>query len=48
MLEVALNTRHEINITVNLGRDGNTPLFFIIKEAKETVLDFLKRAVGVW
>ena len=26
----------QINFTVNQERDGNTPMFFIIKEAKET------------
>ena len=28
------------NFTVNLDRAGNTRMFFIIEEAKETVLDF--------
>ena len=32
----------QINFTANLDRDGNTTMFFIIEEAKETVLDFLK------
>ena len=30
----------QINFTVNLDRAGNTTMFFIIKEAKETMLDF--------
>ena len=30
----------QINFTVNLDRAGNTTMFFIIEEAKETVLDF--------
>ena len=30
----------QINFTANLDRDGNTTTFFIIEEAKETVLDF--------
>ena len=30
----------QINFTVNLERDGNTTIFFIIEEAKQTVLDF--------
>ena len=30
----------QINFTENLDRDGNTTMFFIIEEAKETVLDF--------
>ena len=30
----------QINFTGNLDRDGNTATFFIIEEAKETILDF--------
>ena len=30
----------QINFTANLDRKGNTTMFFIIEEAKETVLDF--------
>ena len=30
----------QINFTVNLDRVGNTTIFSIIEEAKETVLDF--------
>ena len=30
----------QINFTANLDRDGNKTMFFIIDEAKETVLDF--------
>ena len=30
----------QINFTVNLDRAGNTTMFFIIEEAKETVSDF--------
>ena len=37
----------QINITANLDRDGNTTMFFIIEEAKETVLEFLKGNVKV-
>ena len=33
----------QINVTaINLDRAGNTTMFFIIEEAKETVLDFHK------
>ena len=35
----------QINSTANLDRDGNTTMFFIIKEAKETVLDFSQGTV---
>ena len=37
----------QINFTGNLERDGNTQMFFIIEEAKETVLDFSKGTVKV-
>ena len=30
----------QINFTENLNRDGNTKIFFIIEEEKETILDF--------
>ena len=30
----------QINFTANLDKTGNTRMFFIIEEAKETVLDF--------
>ena len=35
----------QINFTGNLDRDGNIQIFFIIEEAKETVLDLLKGTV---
>ena len=37
----------QINSTANLDRAGNTTMFFIIEEAKETVLDFSQGAVKV-
>ena len=37
----------QINFTANLYRDGNTAIFFIIEEAKETVLDFSRGTVNV-
>ena len=37
----------QINFTANLDRAGNTTMFFIIEEAKETVLDFSQRTVKV-
>ena len=36
----------QINFTVNLDRAANTSIFFIIKEAKETVLDFSQGTVN--
>ena len=38
----------QINFTANLDRAGNTTMFFIIEEAKETVLDFSQGTVKVF
>ena len=35
----------QINFTANLHCVGNTTMFFILEEAKETVLDFSQGAV---
>ena len=35
----------QINFTGNLDRAGNTTIFFIIEEAKETILYFLQGTV---
>ena len=37
----------QINFTANVDRDGNTTIFLIIKEAKETVFEFSKGTVKV-
>ena len=37
----------QINFTANLYKEGNTTMFFIIEEAKETVLDFSQGTVKV-
>ena len=37
----------QINFTANLDRNGNTTMFFIIEEAKETVLKFSQGTVEV-
>ena len=37
----------QINFTANLDRAGNTMMFFIIEEAKETVLNFPQGTVKV-
>ena len=37
----------QINFTANLVRDGNTAIFFIIENAKETILDFSQGTVKV-
>ena len=36
-----------INFTTNLDRAGNTRIYFILVEAKETILDFLQGTVKV-
>ena len=38
----------QINITENLDRAGNTRIFFILEEAKETVLDFSQSTGKFW
>ena len=35
----------QINFTANLDRNGNIAMFFIIREAKETVLNFSQGTV---
>ena len=37
----------QINFTANFDREGNTTMFFIIEEAKETALDFPQGTVKV-
>ena len=37
----------QINFTANLDRAENTTMFFILEEAKETVLDFSQGAAKV-
>ena len=37
----------QIIFTANLDRDGNATMFFIIKEAKGTILDFSQGTVNV-
>ena len=37
----------QINFTANLDRAGNTRTYFILEEAKETVLDFSQGTVKV-
>ena len=46
-LDADPNKIQQINFTANLDRDGNTTMFFIIEEAKETVLDFSQGTVKV-
>ena len=37
----------QITFTANLDRAGNTRVYFILKEAKETILDFSQGTVKV-
>ena len=37
----------QISFTANLDRGGKTRIYFILEEAKETVLDFLQGTVKV-
>ena len=37
----------QINFTANLGRPGNTKIYFILKEAKATILSFVQGTVKV-
>ena len=41
-LDADLKAIKQINFTVNLDRAGNTRFYFILQEAKETVLNFHK------
>ena len=46
-LDVDPRPIQQINFTANLDREGNTVMFFIIKEAKETALDFSQGTINV-
>ena len=46
MLDADPKTIQQINFSANLDRAGNT-MFFIIEEAKQTILDFLQGTVKV-
>ena len=37
----------QINFTANLGRADNTRIYFILEEAKETILSFAQGTVKV-
>ena len=46
-LDVDPRAIQQINFTANLDRAGNTRVYFILKEAKETILDFSQGTVKV-
>ena len=47
VLDAVPRAIQQINFTANLDGDGNATMFFIIEEAKETVLDFSQGTVKV-
>ena len=47
VIDADLRAIQQINFTANLDRAGNTTLFFITEEAKETVLDFSQGTIKV-
>ena len=40
LLDAVSSVIQQINFTVNLDRVGDTTIFFILQESKETILDF--------
>ena len=46
-LDADPRANQEINFTANLDRAGNTRIYFILDEAKETKLDFSQETVKV-
>ena len=46
-LDAVAKAIQQINFTGNLGREGNSRIFFITEEAKEVALDFSKGTVEV-
>ena len=46
-LDAAPKIIQQINFTASLERDGSTTMFFIIEEAKETILDILQGTVKI-
>ena len=46
-LDTDLRAIQQINFTANLDRVGNTRIYFILEEGKETILNFAQGAVKV-
>ena len=46
-LDTDPRTIQQINFTANLDRASNTRIYFILKESKETILDFSQGTVKV-
>ena len=47
LLEANPKAIQQINFAANLDRAGNTRIYFILKESKETVIDFSQGTVKV-
>ena len=47
VLEANPKAIQQINFAANLDRAGNTRIYFILKESKETVIDFSQGTVKV-
>ena len=47
-LDADPRANQQINLTANLDRAGNTRIYFILEEAKETILEFSQGTVKVW
>ena len=49
MFDDDLKSTQQIDFTGNLDRDGNTTMFLITEEAKQTILDFSQgRVKALW
>ena len=46
-LDADPKANQQINFTANVDRDGNTRIYFILEEAKETKLDFSRTTLKV-
>ena len=46
-LDADLKPIQQINFTANLDRGGNTTMFFVTEDTKETILDFSRETVKV-
>ena len=46
-LDADPRANQQINFTANVDRAGNTRIYLILEEAKETILDFSQRTVRV-
>ena len=46
-LDADPRANQQINFTANLDRAGNTTIYFVLEDAKETILDFSQETVKV-